>query len=107
MQKKEVVGKLFEDLEIRSANAFSNLNDKFNCLMQVSEATGIRIPNGKLDGITSFGALKEFVIEQMDKRSKTLGNPIEELYDFREPPSNMRIVQYRNYASGGPIVIKD
>ena len=75
--------------------------------MQVSEATGIRIPNGKLDGITSFGALKEFVIEQMDKRSKTLGNPIEELYDFREPPSNMRIVQYRNYASGGPIVIKD
>ena len=94
--------RFFEELEMRSANAFSNLNDKSACLMEVSEVTGIRIPNGKLDKINSF-----VVAEEMDKKCKTLGNPIEELYDFKEPPSNMRIVQYRNHASGGPIVIKD
>ncbi len=75
--------------------------------MQVSDSLGIRIPNGKLDEMNSFDALKTFVLQEIDRKSKTLGNPIEELYNFQQPPANMRIIQYKNYAHGGPFAIKD
>ena len=70
--------KFLQELESRSADAFSNLQSKFQCLVENADVTGINIPNGKLDQINSFDDLKCYLLEQIEKKTKTRGNPIEE-----------------------------
>lgn len=87
------------------SGSFKSEQEKFTIIRDVMNQTGLRINHKMLNEIDTIDQLKREIIKLSKVNVITPGNPLEELFEMKKPPSNLRIVQYRRKCDGGPIVI--
>ena len=93
---------LFNSIE---DGTFKSENDKFNIMNRISENSGVRIGHKMLNEINTIQELKDYIKSDMLQRKITAGNPLEELFDMKPPPPNLKIVHFRKKCDGGPFVL--
>lgn len=101
MERSNVDG-LFTEID---KDNFDDEDDKFRIITKVSRATGVRVSHKMLNEINTISQLKSHVNAILTEKKITPGNPLEELFDMKKPPSNLRIVQFRRKIFGGPLVL--